>query len=472
MTSLRARLTLLSSVLVAVALVIGAFALSAVLSASRVSALDEVAKMRVSSVAALADSDRVPDVLPVTEPGEVAQLLAADGSVLATSANASRTLPIIPPVELRRLLAGADGTSVVVRSTERGAYEGESRVALERTTYAGGPAVAVAAVPMREVQGVVRALRWSLVGVVPVLTALFAVVIWLVIGWALRPVEALRRGAAAVAETGGPGLLPVPRQGSEITALARTLNEMLDRLQKSAGRQRAFVADAAHELRSPIAGLRATVDVARAHPQTYTVPELAAEADGEVARLQGLVDDLLVLARVGAVPPVRETVDLAAVVASAVAGAVVRPGVEVVVGERDESRVVQGAPATLDTATMGGSVVPGSVAAVGDPAALVRVVRNLIDNAVRHTRSTVEVTVAPGRITVDDDGPGIAADDRERVFERFTRLDESRGRDGQPGGTGLGLAIARETARDGGGDVVLGESPAGGLRATVTLPRG
>lgn len=470
--SLRARLTVLSAALLAVALTVGAFALSGVVSASRVSALDAVARDRAVLVANLARTDRLPDVLPVAEPGEIAQLLGQDGEVLATSANASRTLPLVPPGELRRLAADAPASpDVLVRTTDRSTYDDEARVAVVPVTWQGRDAVAVASVPLREVQGVLRALHLSLIGVVPVLTAVLAAVIWVVIGRALRPVDEMRRAADEVARSGGPGALPIPRHDDEIAALARTLNDMLDRLRAAEARQRAFVADAAHELRSPVAALRTAVDVALAYPEAYTAAELARESADEVARLQALVDDLLALARLGARPPQLREVDLAEVARGVVAGADVggtggTAGGDV--GDAGGGAVVAG-----DVPGEAGGrpveiVVTGDGTAVGDPSAVARIVRNLVENAVRYAASTVAVTVGDGVVVVDDDGPGIAPEDRERVFERFTRLDASRDRG--VGGTGLGLAIARETAREGGGDVGLETSPSGGLRARLTLP--
>jgi signal transduction histidine kinase len=273
-----------------------------------------------------------------------------------------------------------------------------------------------------------------------VLTGVLGAVVWVVVGRVLGPVEELRRAATQVARSGGPGSLPVTR-ADEIGALARTLNEMLDRLEASAARQRAFVADAAHELRSPLAALRAAVDVAIAHPEAYPGAELPTALEDDLRRMQALVDDLLLLARVGSTPARHRPVDLAHLARTAVAAAQVPDGVE--------------------------TTLTGTGAASGDPDALVRVVRNLVDNAARHAASRVLVAVADGLVTVDDDGAGIAPADRERVFERFVRLEEARGR--EAGGSGLGLAIAREIARDHGGDVVLGEAPAGGLRATVRL---
>ncbi|RHA38190.1 ATP-binding protein [Cellulomonas rhizosphaerae] len=426
--SLRARLTVVTAALLCVALVVGAVALTTVLSRSRIAALDDVVTPRASTVAALAADDRLPAALPVEQPGEIVQLLDASGHVLASSTSASRTLPVLPA----DVVADLGRRSPWVGSTSDSAYDEQARVAVRTTTWQGEPATVVATVPLGEVRSLLRALTVALLVVVPLLTALLAAAIWFALGRALTPVEQLRRAAAQVAVSGGPGSLPVPAADDELGALARTLNEMLDRLETAAARQRTFVADAAHELRSPIASLRAAVDVARAHPGSYAPDELAADLDGDLARMQALVDDLLLLARVGSASHGRSTVDLAALAAS-----------------------------------VGAVEVVGSGSAVVDADAVGRVLRNLVDNATRHASSRVLVTVAPGSVTVDDDGSGVAAADRERVFERFVRLDEARER--EAGGSGLGLAIAREIARDQGGDVTLADSPLGGLRAVLTL---
>jgi signal transduction histidine kinase len=210
------------------------------------------------------------------------------------------------------------------------------------------------------------------------------------------------------------------------------------------------VADAAHELRTPLAALGATLDVARAHPGAYERDELVADLGAEVRRMQALVDDLLLLARVGSRPLAAGPVDLGAVARDAVALAGAAAG-------RGDVAVE----------------VSGTGRARGDEVAVGRVLRNLAENALRHARGRVRVEVADGRVSVADDGPGIPPADRERVFERFVRLDDARDRPG--GGSGLGLAIAREVAREQGGDVVLGDGLAGahgarGLRAELRVP--
>lgn len=438
--ALRLRLTLLTAALLCVALAVGAVALTTVLSRSRVAALDEILRTRVATVADLVGQDRVPPALPVAEPGEIVQVLDADGAVLASSTNASRTLPVVPAGEIAAIRErGPTGT--VLAGTELSAYDGDARVALLGARYRGDPVTVLATMPLGEVKALLDALRIALVGVVPVLTVLLALAIWLVLGRALAPVEELRRAAAQVAREGGPGSLPVPRGSDELSALARTLNEMLDRLETSAARQRTFVADAAHELRSPIAAMRAEIEVARAHPDAYPAGELAADLEGEVLRMQALVDDLLLLAKVGSAPTGTQDLDLAQVVRGALAGA----------------RSVAGVAVS----------VSGSGRAVGHPAGVERIARNLLDNALRHARTRVEVTVRDGAVLVADDGAGVPPADRERVFERFVRLEDARDR--EAGGSGLGLAIAREIAREHGGDVVLSESPLGGLAAELTL---
>lgn len=438
--SVRLRLTVLTAGLAALALAGGALAFATALSSARVGDLDRIVEERSELVGSLVSTGRLPEALPVDEPGEIAQVLDADGRVVASSPNASRTLPVLGRAELAELRASATDGEALVTGTSASAYDGDARLALLPTTYRGEPATVVTTLPLAEVHWLRRAVGVSLLVVVPVLTLVLAAVVWAVVGRALGPVEELRRAAAQVARSGGPGSLPVTR-ADEIGALASTLNEMLDRLEASAARQRAFVADAAHELRSPVAALRAAVDVAIAHPEAYPGSELPTALEGDLRRMQALVDDLLLLARVGSTPAPHRQVDLAELAGEAVEAAQV--------------------PGTVEVS------VTGAGAASGDRDALVRVLRNLVDNAGRHATSRVLLTVADGLVTVDDDGAGIAPTDRERVFERFVRLEEARGR--EAGGSGLGLAIAREIARDHGGDVVLGEAPAGGLRATVTL---
>lgn len=435
---LRLRLTLLTAGLLCLTLILGAVALTMVLSWGRVATLDEIVAERAATIADLAATDRVAAALPVGEPGEIAQLLDDEGMVLATSTNASATLPMVSAEAITDLLSDADHAEIAVASMTT-AYDEEVRLAALATEYAGQPATVLVSVPLAQVRGLTRALSISLVGVVPVLTVLLAGTVWTVLGRALRPVEALRRGAERITRTGGPGTLPEPAGDDELVALGRTLNEMLDALERAAARQRTFVADAAHELRSPLASLRTTVDVAAAHPESYDAAEFVAATGREVARMQDLVEDLLLLSRLGSAPGRQDELDLTAVVANAVLDARAQPRPQ----------------------------VDGAGRGRGDREALVRVVRNLLDNAARHAASQIRVSIADGQVMVEDDGEGVSPEDRERVFERFVRLDAARER--QTGGAGLGLAIAQEVARAQGGDVTLHDSPLGGVRAVLVL---
>jgi signal transduction histidine kinase len=271
---------------------------------------------------------------------------------------------------------------------------------------------------------------------------------WRVIGAALHPVEELRSGASRIDGSSTDERLPVPPTRDEIAALATTLNEMLDRVAVARRTQRAFVADAAHELRSPLATMRTQLEVAQRLGDGDGLP---AELIPEVRRLSSLVEDLLLLARSDDGQPARGdrtvTVDLGALahdVASRYATA------------RGPVRVLDPAERTH---------------ASGLYDELYRALANLVDNAVRHAASAVDVAVDvigdATRLTVTDDGTGIPEADRERVFDRFTRLDDARDRDS--GGTGLGLAIARELLRRNGARVSL-EDADPGVRAVVTLP--
>jgi signal transduction histidine kinase len=288
----------------------------------------------------------------------------------------------------------------------------------------------------------------------PLLLGALAVIAWRVIGWTLRPVEQLRAGAEQISRTrriGGPAereRLPVPPAADEIRALAITLNEMLDRLAETQERQRAFVADAAHELRSPLASIQAQLEVAQRLDEGGTLP---ADLMVDVKRLSGLVEDLLLLARADADtrPPAR----LAAVDARDLVA-------ELSVTYR-HARV----PVTLHADE------PVIIMCAAEE--LRRAISNLLDNAVRHAKTRVDVTTSVDHdqavISVSDDGAGVQPADRERVFERFTRLDDSRGR--SSGGTGLGLAIVRELVTRAGGTVALTAArPPWQTRAELRLP--
>ncbi|MDX3224447.1 HAMP domain-containing sensor histidine kinase [Streptomyces sp. ME19-01-6] len=281
-----------------------------------------------------------------------------------------------------------------------------------------------------------------------------AALTWLLVGRALRPVAAIREEFTEITERDLHRRVPVPKARDEISRLARTMNATLDRLHQAMTRQRQFVADASHELRSPIAAVRTQLELALARPSRTDWPTAAHKALQDTERLQAVASDLLLLARLDAqeAPP-RSPVDLAALAAEEVR---LHPGTVVACADASGEDAGQAAAAVVH----------------GSRVQLSRLLTNLTDNARRHARTTVSIGVAvrDGRVelSVDDDGPGIPEPDRERVFERFTRLDDARAR--QDGGTGLGLAIAKDIAHAHGGTLTLHTSPRGGARVLLRLP--
>jgi signal transduction histidine kinase len=286
------------------------------------------------------------------------------------------------------------------------------------------------------------------------LILLAVVATWNVTGRTLRPVEVVRAELAEININDLGRRVPETTGDDEIARLIRTVNGTLGRLERARDRmdraqrqQRQFAADASHELRTPIAGLRAQLEEAQLHPGETDLDALLARSLCDVDRLQAIITDLLLLARVGSdTPEARETFDLAAAVRAEVAW------------RTDPGRVrVTTAPDVFVEAVRG---------QIG------RVIANLLDNAERHARRAVLVEVRRNgdgaELIVDDDGDGVDEADRERIFERFTRLDSARSRD--RGGTGLGLAIARGIAEAHNGTLTLAPPVAGGARFILRLP--
>ncbi|MGH4033743.1 sensor histidine kinase [Actinomycetota bacterium Odt1-20B] len=305
------------------------------------------------------------------------------------------------------------------------------------TVYAGAPLDA-------EQSAVATALTAMLIGF-PLLLAVIAAVTWLVTRRALRPVDAIRGEMAAI--TASEDLarrVPEPDTHDEVARLARTTNETLAALEASVERQRRFVADASHELRSPIASLRTQLEVGAAHPELLDV-EGAVE---DTVRLQELAADLLLLARLDAgEKPGGGRVDLAALAHEELSQ---RSG--------DRAEVRQRLDGPLEVA--------------GSRGQLARVLGNLVNNAQRHARSLVTVTARAedgwAVLAVADDGSGVPDSERERIFERFVRLDDARSRD--DGGAGLGLAIARDVATGHAGTLTVRQAPSGGALFELRLP--
>ncbi len=304
----------------------------------------------------------------------------------------------------------------------------------------------IAGVELADVRDSIESLRRTMLVVVPLLVLAMALIIWWLVGLALRPVSSVTARAKEITAATLHERVPEPQTDDEIGDLARVLNDMLDRIEGGVAKQRQFVADASHELRTPLAAIRAAAEIQES-TDFQRSKELAEGIQAEVDRMDELVDDLLALARLDESDRTGwELFDLAAV------------STDLALRRTLSSEVL--------------SASTGPVWVHGRRRDWERVVDNLVVNADRHGASSVEVETRRERdravLRVTDDGPGIPEADRERVFERFTRLDEAR----SPSGFGLGLAIVRAVARSHAGDAVIGEPPpGGGTTVVVTLPR-
>jgi signal transduction histidine kinase len=433
--SLRFRLTVVAAAVLAAALALSASVLLSVLDRTLIDTVDDSLRQQAQTVRVHADAGTLTSPI-TTHDGTIVQVIDATGRITHVTYGADRLVPLLDARARGRALGSGDATYLDGRPY---ALPGPLRVVV---LSADRGQTVVAARPVGEVRvSIGTAGRVLLVGT-PVLIVLLAAASWVVIGRTLRPITALRRGAADITHTARSRRLPVPESRDEVHSLAVTLNDMLARLEEAEQRQRALVSDAAHELRSPLASIRLQLEVALGHPEGQDWRETAEGVLEDAMRLSRLAEDLLALARLderGGVPARREPVHLDEVVRQTL-------------DRYGEARLAACEP----------------VVVLGDALDLSRVLTNLMDNAVRHTTSKVEVALtADGTLTVTDDGPGIPEQDRERVFNRFTRLDAGRSRD--EGGAGLGLAIVRETVRAHGGLVRL-EDASPGLRAVVRLP--
>ncbi|MGP4094364.1 sensor histidine kinase [Nonomuraea sp. KM90] len=414
LSSVRLRATAAATLVVALALGVAALVMVVVLRSSLVSSADAEAAKKASEAAPYAKTLQMgpfgTEPTRALPPGEMApaeRLEKVNGQVYLVDGTVARF------VDKDVLL-----TEEKVASTAEWAQPGEYAVAGVKVATAAGPAMVWGRASLEGAEQALHTLYGMLLPGVPTLLAVVAGMTWFSVGRALNPVAAIRAKVADITARDLNQRVPVPRSKDEIAALATTVNGTLDRLETAVERHKRFVADAAHELRSPIATLRARLELAEPS-------ELTKEALADVERLQSLAADLLLLAKLDAGEPLRaKELDLGQVAAEASLRARRRPEVRVEL-EVEPDVVMKGSSAHLD-----------------------RLVTNLADNAVRHAASTVRVRVAAEAdravLEVRDDGPGIPPEQREAVFDRFTRLDEARARDA--GGAGLGLPIARDIA--------------------------
>jgi signal transduction histidine kinase len=440
------RTTIAAVIVVGVTLTISAVALSAFLRRSMVRNLETSAELRSADVATLVRSGRLPDSIPEPRDEEdraLVQVVDEGGRIVASSPDLQEEARIPPFL--------APGEQLVTRILRRPAFEDDEDFVVvgRRVPTPTGTSVVYAAASLEDVDETVATVDRILFIGVPLVVLAVGVTCWLVMGRALRPVEAMRARVAEITAHNLSQRVPEPAVNDEIGRLARTMNVTLDRLEAATDRQRRFVADASHELQSPMATVRAQLEVGLADADRTDWPTTAAEVLDEQERMERLVQDLLFMAGLDERRrhARREVVDLDDLVLE------------------EAQRVRSRGRVRVNLGRLSGGQV------MGDADQLLRVIRNLVENAERHARTTVDVELQTNGSSVElmvaDDGEGIPAADRDRVFERFTRLDNGRAR--SEGGTGLGLAIAREVVEAHGGRISVLDSFVG-TRIGVQLP--
>jgi signal transduction histidine kinase len=397
----------------------------------------ESAQKQAAEVVGQLESGRPPVLEVAGSDEQLVQVMTPAGAVVASSSNIAGEPAVarLAPGQSARVITPLDNDPFVAVA--------------ESAQTADGQRIVVVGRALVDVLDTTTVLTQLLIIGVPVMVAVVGLTTWFAVGRALAPVEAIRREVDEISAAQLHRRVPQPKADDEIGRLAATMNLMLERLEAARNSQRRFVSDASHELRSPITTIRQYAEVALAHPDRMTAQELADVVLAEQTRMQGLVEDLLLLARADErVPPSRAPVDL------------------------DDLAFEEGHRLRATTSKRVDTSGVGAARVQGDADALHRVVRNLGENAARHASSRVDIALTDLGddvvLTVDDDGPGIPDAERERVLQRFVRLDEARSRD--DGGSGLGLAIVDEVARAHGGSVSISQSPLGGARIEVRLP--
>lgn len=446
--SVRSRSTAAAVVVVAIAMALGAAVLLLLLQRALITTVSDAADGRAADVASQVAEDGVTalstDLAKTTRATQIIQVLDPAGRIVAASSARAETTP------LSRLRPAAD----TIQRAEVGEMpllddDHDYLIVARGVEYGGQTYTVVVASSIETQRDTVATVTQYLAVGFPVLLLVVGGAGWMLTGQALGPVERIRRRVQGIESSDLTERVPVPQTNDEIARLAATMNEMLDRLQAGQATQRRFVADASHELRSPLSTVAAGLDVIAPSARGQAWEDLHQLMRGEAERMRRLVENLLLLAKAddAALPIQRAEVDLDDLVDTEV------------LRLREAGRLKVLA-----------DVRP--VRVHGDPLRLSQLIRNLVENAAlaAHTTVRLSTTELDGRavLTIEDDGDGIPEADRRRVFERFVRLDASRTR--SSGGSGLGLSIVEEIIKAHDGTVTLTAAPAGGTLATVTLP--
>ena len=442
----RARSVLVAVVVVVIAMLVGGTGLVVALRSSLEQSVEATGRARaaevVSRVAANGVQETATTLTDQSRTDAVTLVLDAQGAVIGSSRRTATTA-----LSTQRPQVGAyTSLEQDIDTLDEG---GEWKVVTTALASGGQTYYVQVAVPIRIQRDTVQTVVVLLLAATPLLLAAVAVAVWVLVGRALRAVEQIRTTVAEIDAQALTARLDVPPTRDEIAALAQTMNAMLDRLQASDRAQRAFVSDASHELRSPLATLSTAAELAGRTSDEDVRTRLLDTMNAELVRMRGLVGNLMTLARVDAHDTVHAPTDV------------------------DLDDLVEVEVQRLRTTTrfdVSSHIEPVRVRA--DLARLAQPLRNLVDNAERHAAERIGLSVTTqgeqAVIWVDNDGPEVDPGDRDTIFERFVRLDVSRSRDA--GGSGLGLAIARAGIDAEGGQVGVVEHPDGWCRFEVRLP--
>jgi len=439
--TVRFRVTALATAMVALGLIASAVALVLLQRSSLTSSLDQALIGRADDIESLFADGVVPDVFPATLTEGFVQLVGFDGSVMASTPNLAGQ----PAIQIAES-SGSVGDSIA-NVSGLGVDDDEFRV-LTRPVGAGG--VLYVGTTFDTVGESVSVLTTSIALVIPPLVVLFAALIWWMVGKTLQPVEDIRSEVSEIGVTDLHRRVPRPGTEDEIDRLAGTMNEMLDRVERSIDRQQRFVADASHELRSPLTRMRTRLELESSEVSRSGEGETLGSLLDEVIGMQSLVEDLLYLAKAdaGSGTGKFERVDLDDLVL------------------REARRIEARGRVGVDLSQVSGAQV------MGDPGQLTRALRNLLENGERHASSRLWLSLgesgSEARFTVSDDGPGIPPEQEDHIFERFGRLDEARSF--ETGGAGLGLAIARDIAEQHHGFLRLVGGGAPGATFEMVIP--
>jgi signal transduction histidine kinase len=440
-----ARSAAVSAIVVLVALTFAGAGLVALLYQSLLAGVDDATAGRVRHIAEDLKSNSPHDLdsaLLTTNQHVVAiQLIAPDGKVIQRSGSAPKS-PLIPITKFDLNLRPGMSDDAVPGDNMRVSGQKVNTPSGQYTVLVGGGSEAV--------EATARTVALLLACGAPIIIAVVAAATYWLVRRSLQSMDAIRSRVAEISTSDLAERVPVPNSRDEIAALALTMNEMLARIEAGHRAQRRFLGDASHELRSPLATIISGLEVAEAHPELLDAELAVNTLLPEAQRMKTLIDDLLLLARADEQSLVLHKEDMALDD----------------LAEAEAARARREAGCTIHT-----DICPARL--TGDPAAMSRMIRNLVDNAVRHANSLIAIEVSSrngtAKLSISDDGPGIAPAERTRVFERFVRLDSDRSRSG--GGAGLGLAIVAEVVAAHGGTVTIHDRPGGGTKMIVALPQ-